>query len=210
MRRRLHSPFVALAALAAGLVPAAARAQQPSPAWSAGLVKDPEVGGPAPRFSLPWADRERVSGPGFEYNSRQDAGKVVILVFYPQDRTPSGDAMVQALRQRYADLTGQGAVLFGVAPDSAHVHQRYARQFDLPFRLLSDPGLSMARSYGVALPFGQNLRSAFVIARDGTVAYKDLHFEAQGTKSYDALVQAVRRAMAPPPEDLPAPVVRPN
>lgn len=198
MRRAALAAIVAaLLGIAGRPAPGAAQSPAPSPSYSAQLVNAPELGDPAPRFSLAWADRDRVSAPGFEYNLRQDAGQVVVLVFYPQDWTPSGNAMVQNMARRHDEIAGAGAVLYGVAPDSATVHQRFARYYDLPFRLLSDPGLKVARAYGVALPFGQNRRSAYVIGRDGTVVYRDPDFAPEGAASYDALIRAVRRATAP-------------
>jgi peroxiredoxin len=61
---------------------------------------------------------------------------------------------------------------FGVNPATAQDHAGYAQRLRLPFLLLSDPGLGIARAYGAVRPDGASVaRSVVVVDQDGTVAY---------------------------------------
>ena len=61
---------------------------------------------------------------------------------------------------------------FGVNPASAEDHARYAASLRLPFTLLSDPGLTVARAYGAVRPDGREIaRSVCLVDRGGTIRY---------------------------------------
>jgi peroxiredoxin Q/BCP len=61
---------------------------------------------------------------------------------------------------------------FGVNPASVTRHAAYAARLQLPFPLLSDPDLSIARAYGTVRPLGAGIaRSVCLIDRDGVVLY---------------------------------------
>jgi peroxiredoxin len=61
---------------------------------------------------------------------------------------------------------------FGVNPAPVEDHAGYAARLRLPFPLLSDPGLAIARAYGAVRPDGHTIaRSVIVIEQDGTIAY---------------------------------------
>ena len=58
----------------------------------------------------------------------------------------------------------------GVNPASADDHARYAASLRLPFILLSDPGLEVARAYGAVRPDGREIaRSVCLVDREGTI-----------------------------------------
>ena len=61
---------------------------------------------------------------------------------------------------------------FGVNPAPAAAHAGYAERLGLPFPLLSDPGMAIARAYGAVRPDGLTLaRSVVLVERDGTIVY---------------------------------------
>lgn len=61
---------------------------------------------------------------------------------------------------------------FGVNPAPAASHAGYAARLRLPFPLLSDPGLTVAKAYGAVRPDGATIaRSVVLVERDGIVAY---------------------------------------
>jgi peroxiredoxin len=61
---------------------------------------------------------------------------------------------------------------FGVNPAPAKDHAAYAERLKLPFPLLSDPGLEIARAYCTLKPDGTGIaRSVCLIERDGRVLY---------------------------------------
>jgi peroxiredoxin len=76
------------------------------------------------------------------------------------------------VRDELPEYQRQGIRPFGVNPAPATSHADYARRLGLPFPLLSDAGLAIARAYGALRPDGAAIaRSVVLIERDGMVAY---------------------------------------
>jgi peroxiredoxin len=62
---------------------------------------------------------------------------------------------------------------FGVNPATPAQHAAYAARLGLPFPLLSDPGLTIARAYGAVRPDGESIaRTVVLVDHDGTIAYR--------------------------------------
>ena len=77
---------------------------------------------------------------------------------------------------------------FGVNPAPVESHAGYAARLRLPFPLLSDPGLAIARAYGAVRPDGLTIaRSVVLIERDGRVAYSQ-----SGAPGAELVLEAVR------------------
>jgi len=94
----------------------------------------------------------------------------LILYFYPADFTPVCTAEACTFRDNYDDLQGLDVQVIGISPQGTSSHARFARQFELPFPILSDPRKKAIRAYGVNGPFGVGVRRAtFLIGQDGTV-----------------------------------------
>ncbi|HET9064690.1 MAG TPA: redoxin domain-containing protein [Gemmatimonadales bacterium] len=187
-------PCVALA-VASCLPVVAARGQDATAPVSIRLrvAEEARVGKPAPDIVLQYATRD---GPGpvdQPFSLRKELGNVVVLAFYPGDFTPGCTAEWQALRDRAAELFGRDVVVVGISTDSLASHVRFAREFDLPFKFLSDPDLIIARQYDAA--DGRRARRAVVVlGRDGVVRYIDRAFAALDPESYVHLGAAVTAA----------------
>jgi peroxiredoxin Q/BCP len=77
---------------------------------------------------------------------------------------------------------------FGVNPASAESHTGYAERLRLPFPLLSDPDLAVARAYGAVRPDGLTIaRSVVLIDRDGTILYSQA-----GAPGAEIVLEALR------------------
>ena len=76
-------------------------------------------------------------------------GKKVALYFYPQDNTETCTKQACALRDNYALLQEKGITILGVSPDDAKSHKKFETKFNLPFTLLVDTDLKLAKAYGV-------------------------------------------------------------
>ena len=184
--------LVAGVLLAAPLTGLAAQAADANP--KAVLVSGPREGTRAPEFSLPWASKETVGPPDSPYELWRDRGKTVVLAFYPADFTKGCTAEMQTFADQYDTLFGTDVVVLGISSDSLESHRRFAASLDLPFRLLSDPDLSVARKYASKGDAGRAKRTVFVIGPDGKVKYQNLKFNALDPKDYSALGSAVRSA----------------
>ncbi len=112
----------------------------------------PEVGEPAPAFSLAGTvvrDGTRTDGV---YDLSAQIGRTVVLAFYPGDATPVCSAQLCSYQEELDDFDDLGAVVWGISPQALDSHEAFARGSSLTFPLLSDPSGAVVRSYGVRAP----------------------------------------------------------
>ena len=128
--------------------------------------KQPDVGTPAPDFSLTTSDGSQVSLKDYR-------GKWVVLYLYPKDFT-SGCTMEARNFQR--DLTkydDADAVILGVSIDTAQSHKDFCAKEGLNFKLLADPDAKVSTEYGSVMDYkGEKLaaRNTFIINPQGEIA----------------------------------------
>jgi peroxiredoxin Q/BCP len=127
------------------------------------------AGKQAPAFELAGSD-------GKSHSLREYAGKTVIIYFYPRDNTPGCTKEACGFRDLKPQLDGMGAVLLGVSRDSMKSHDKFIRDFGLPFVLLSDPEGAMMTAYGAygeKMMYGKKtvgvIRSTVIIGPDGKI-----------------------------------------
>lgn len=125
----------------------------------------------APQFTLPDKDGNLVSLSDFR-------GRTVVLYFYPRDNTPGCSRQASAFAQAFEQFKAQGAVIIGISKDSMVSHQKFAKKYNLPFILLSDPELITMKAYGVwqeKKNYGKVsmgvVRSTYIIDGDGNIEY---------------------------------------
>ena len=128
-----------------------------------------EIGMKAPQFTL--NDKE-----GNSVSLSDLLGKKVVLYFYPRDNTPGCIRQACAFAAAYEGFKANHVVIIGISKDSVASHQKFARKYDLPFILLSDPELQAIQAYGVwqekklygKVSMGV-VRTTFVIDEQGNV-----------------------------------------
>ena len=101
-----------------------------------------KVGDKAPEFSLP-------SATGQTITLKSLRGKQVVLYFYPKDDTPGCTKEACSFRDEITQIEKVHAVVLGVSTDGLASHQKFSKKYSLPFALLSDEGLVVAKAYGV-------------------------------------------------------------
>jgi peroxiredoxin Q/BCP len=123
----------------------------------------------APDFELEGSD-------GKKYALHNFSGKTVVIYFYPKDNTPGCTKEACSFRDLYQDLQKLGVVLLGVSKDSLKSHDKFIRDFGIPFVLLSDPDAKMMQAYGAfgeKVMYGKKtmgtIRSTVVVGPDGMV-----------------------------------------
>ena len=107
----------------------------------------------------------------------QFKGQKVVLYFYPKDDTPGCTKEACSFRDSFKAYKAKKVVVLGVSPDSQSSHLKFAKKYDLPFTLVSDPDHSIAEAYGVwgkkkfmgREYMGVN-RTTFVIDEGGKIA----------------------------------------
>jgi len=126
-------------------------------------------GAAAPDFTLAGSD-------GAMHSLTDYRGKTVIIYFYPRDNTPGCTREACAFRDMHQSLAAINAVVLGVSKDSLKSHDKFIRDFGLPFILLSDPELAMMKEYGAfgekimyGKPVAGVIRSTVIVGADGVV-----------------------------------------
>ena len=123
----------------------------------------------APKFTLHDKDNNEISLSDF-------LGKKVVLYFYPKDNTPGCTRQACAFAAAYEDFKKKDIAVIGISRDSVASHEKFAKKYDLPFILLSDPDLIAIKAYDVwqekklygKLSFGV-VRTTFIIDEEGKV-----------------------------------------
>ena len=101
----------------------------------------PEIGKPAPDFSLPADGGRTVSLTNLK-------GKAVVLYLYPRDDTPGCTKEAIAFTEHLADFDAAGAVILGLSKDTVAKHEKFIAKHELKVTLLSDEDGSVIEAYG--------------------------------------------------------------
>jgi len=118
----------------------------------------------APDFSL-----KDISNNPFSL-SNQLILSPVILFFYPKAFTPVCTQEVCSFRDDFSFFNERGIQLFGVSMDSRETLQKFQKENQLPYTLLSDPSHRVCKIYKAMYPFGiLSKRISYYIAQDGRV-----------------------------------------
>lgn len=153
----------------------------------------PAVGEMAPDFTATATD---ASGKIIPVSLSSLRGKVVVLAFYPLDRSSGCTAELNKFRDEYDTLFGDGVVVYPTSIDSLGSHSSWAKEAKFPFAMISDPKSELATKYGSNTPRGPFRRTVFVIGKDGKIAYADGRFNALAQDGYDRLAAAIKAAKA--------------
>lgn len=149
-------------------------------------------GSKAPAFTL-----KHKHANGLDDVSLSDAlskGKVVLL-FFPL-------AFTSVCQDELCSVSGgldayEGATVFGVSVDSPFAQEAFAKSAGISVKLLSDFNKEVASAYGVLYPDllgfkGVAKRSAFVIAKDGTVDFAWVSEDPKVLPPFEQIQAAVK------------------
>jgi len=131
------------------------------------MSNDLKAGDKAPDFSLP-------SATGQTITLKSLRGRQVVLYFYPKDDTPGCTKEACSFRDEITQIENAHAVVLGISTDGLASHQKFSKKYSLPFALLSDESMVVAKAYGVYKQksmYGRTYwgieRSTFVIDKTG-------------------------------------------
>lgn len=107
-------------------------------------------------------------------------GKWVVLYFYPKDETPGCIAEACSFRDNIVAIKAKNTVVWGVSVDNTESHAEFAKNHQLPFTLLADPGGKVAQLYQALrnmVIFKIAKRHSFIINPQGKLvkAYRDVN-----------------------------------
>ena len=103
---------------------------------------------------------------------------------------------MQAYRDQYATLfkNGRNVVLLPISVDSDTALASWARDIELPFAMLSDPGSAVGKQYGAfSTRSSLNNRNLFVVGPDGKIAFRATPFREIDPTAYTELGDVINR-----------------
>ncbi len=122
------------------------------------------IGDTAPDFELTDESGEQVTLDNLL------AGESLILYFYPADFTPLCTAEACSIRDMHEDIVDVGIKVVGISPQGESTHQRFKKQFNIPFPLLFDKNKKVIKAFGVDGPLGFGVRRAtYLIGKDKNI-----------------------------------------
>jgi len=125
------------------------------------------IGKTAPGFAAIDARGERV-------NLADYAGKKnVALIFYVKDNTPGCTRQLCAVRDNYSGFVGKDVEVLGVNPDDAKSHEEFAAENRLPFPLVVDKEMTIAKAYGCEGENGRVERTVYGIDKEGRIVFAE-------------------------------------
>jgi peroxiredoxin Q/BCP len=121
------------------------------------------VGDSAPDFELAASDGRtyRLS----DYRDRQP----VVIAWFPKAFTGGCTVECRSMAENRTALQAAGAAFFGASVDDVATNRRFSDDLDAGFPILSDPGRTVARAYGVLGASGFATRRTFYIGTDGRI-----------------------------------------
>jgi len=139
-----------------------------------------KIGDVAPAIELPDTDMKLRSLAEF-------AGSWVVVYFYPKDDTPGCTIQANEFTDLIEEYADAGITVLGISADDCFSHQAFRQKFGLKLILLADVDISACNDYGVYQEKEKNgvrkmgiVRSTFVIAPDGRLAYAEYGVTPKG------------------------------
>ncbi|MET7639533.1 peroxiredoxin [Streptomyces sp. NPDC005438] len=152
------------------------------------MSSSPEIGAPVPDFTLSGG---RWNGESFEradYTLSAQRGRSLVLAFYPGDHTSVCTRQLCAYSSGWERFAELDAEVWGISPQDVDSHEGFARSQDLRLPLLADTGRTVTRKFGVALPGLGLRRSVFLVAPDGTLAWRHIALLGMTYQPLDTLI----------------------
>ncbi len=140
----------------------------------------------APNFTLFNTEKKQVSLDAYK-------GKNVLILFFPLAFTSVCTAELCSTRDNLTAYNGLNTVVLGISVDSLFVLEEFKKQQHLNFDLLSDFNKTAAADYGclyedfVLGMKGVAKRAAFIVDRDGKIAYAEVLEDAGKIPDFDAI-----------------------
>lgn len=130
----------------------------------------PEIGQPAPDFTLPAADGSSVTLSDLR-------GQWVVAYFYPKASTPGCTTQACSIRDHRDAYAERGARVLGISPDPVDKVAKFVEKQELNFTLLADEDHAVCDLYGTWVEksmYGRkywgSTRSTVIVDPDGKVA----------------------------------------
>jgi peroxiredoxin Q/BCP len=145
-------------------------------------------GDTAPDFELPSNTGEPVRLSSFKDR------KNIVLCFYPKNHMwgcPSKKVFEQAksVIDNYERIRELEADVFGISVDTVDSHKKFAKEYNVPYRLLSDADKKVCREYAGLNMFGLANRTTFIIDKSSVITkiFRDMDPKEHGNEIVNVL-----------------------
>jgi peroxiredoxin len=151
-----------------------------------------EIGKPAPDFKLFNTEKKEISLSDYR-------GKNLVILFFPLAFTGVCTAELCNIRDNYNIYTSLNAEVIGISIDSLFSLERFKKEQNYNFDLLSDFNKTTAKAYdslyetfGFGM-IGVTKRSAFVIDKQGAIQYAEILEDAGKQPDFDTIKATLER-----------------
>ena len=154
-----------------------------------------QIGQTAPDITLRDSDKNVVT-------LSEQRGKNVVLLFFPLAFTGTCTKELCSVRDNIAMYNNMNATVYGISVDSFATLDRFRKDQNLNFQLLSDFNKVASRAYGCLYDTfvfdmeGVSKRSAFVIDKEGVVRYAEVLESAGDIPNFDAIKDCLEKLNA--------------
>jgi len=145
------------------------------------------VGQKAPDFTLFDSDKNQVTLSSLQ-------GKNIVLLFFPLAFTGVCTAELCNIRDNIATYNNTNATVLGISVDSLFTLDKFKKEQNLNFPLLSDFNKDASKAFDVLYETfpafgmqGVSKRAAFVIDAEGTVKYAEICATPGDLPSFEAI-----------------------
>ncbi|MHA2095704.1 MAG: peroxiredoxin [Candidatus Hodarchaeales archaeon] len=121
-----------------------------------------KVGNNAPEFST-------ITHSGSNVSSDAQKGSKYVIYFYPKDNTPGCTKEACSFRDNYQLFLDKGIAVFGVSGGNSQSHQKFIDKYNLPFPLLMDEKLDLAKKYGAYKRGNRVARITYLVDEKGII-----------------------------------------
>ena len=175
------------------------------------VVRMPMIGDAAPYFRS-MTTKGKINFPG-DYR-----GKWVVFFSHPADFTPVCTTEFIALAKRYEEFKALNVELLGLSIDSLHSHLAWAKSIEtinwkgegcvkLPFPIVADISMNVARSYGMLQTVAktQTVRAVFIIDPEGIIR-AILYYPMSTGRNIDEIKRVIQSLQKHDAENVSTPV----
>ena len=133
---------------------------------------DITVGSVAPDFEL-------VTESNARWRLSDHRGRVVVLLFYPQNETFVCNRQLCSVRDHWSEYLETKAVVVGISPGTPEQHSQFSNRLKLPIPLLADPKREITQVFAKHWLFPVSLtRGITVIDADGRIRNRNVMLRA--------------------------------
>lgn len=149
-----------------------------------------QAGQAAPDFTLFDTDKNQVSLSSFK-------GQPVVVLFFPLAFTGVCTTELCSVRDNIATYNGVNAQVLAISVDSLFTLGKFKEEQSLNFPLLSDFNKETSAAYGALYEDfvlgmkGVSKRSAFVVDKEGNIAYAEVLESAGDLPNFEAIKEVL-------------------